>query len=87
MTSLTTFYLSRIIGNRVYNNSGNFIGVVKDLLVDNVPATEIDSSDRALVSGIKLKIHKENKYYFFTNFNVSKIKGKIRWCPGWSKIL
>jgi CBS domain-containing protein/sporulation protein YlmC with PRC-barrel domain len=78
MTSLTTFYLSRIIGKKVYDNSGNFIGVVKDLLVDNVPASEIDSSDRALVSGIKLKIRKEIKSYFFTNFNVSKINGKIK---------
>ena len=34
MTLVSTFYFSRIIGNKVYSQSGNQIGKLKDLVVD-----------------------------------------------------
>ena len=33
MTSFTTFYLSRLIGRKVYDAEGKVIGIVKDLLI------------------------------------------------------
>ena len=34
MTSQITFYLSQVIGNKIYNANGERIGRIKDLLVD-----------------------------------------------------
>ncbi|MEI6696729.1 MAG: CBS domain-containing protein [Bacteroidota bacterium] len=75
MTSFTTFYLSRIIGKKAFDNNGKFIGIVKDLLVDadssNYP------SGHPIVNGIKIKFKKEIVYYSFEYFRIEKLKGKI----------
>jgi len=76
MTSITTFYLSRIIGLRATDSNGSFLGVVKDLLVD------ADSSNsptgHPVLKGIKLKTNLGGVFYSFQNFHVEKGRGKLK---------
>ncbi len=76
MTSFTTFYLSRIIGNKAFDSSGNAIGVILDLLIFSMPNGQGDPSAQQLVRGIKLRIDREIKFFSFHYFNVIKT-GKI----------
>jgi CBS domain-containing protein/sporulation protein YlmC with PRC-barrel domain len=76
MTSFTTFYLSRIIGNKVFDSSGNAIGIILDLLIFSMPNGQGDPSAQQLVRGIKLRINREIKFFSFQHFNVIKT-GKI----------
>jgi magnesium transporter len=73
MTSLTTFYLSGIIGKETFGADGDAIGVIKDLLVNAAPTGQNDPNHQ-LVTGVKLKIHKETKFYSFNNFRVVKAR-------------
>jgi len=79
MTSFKTFYLSRILGRKVYDTNGRFIGIVKDLLIDTGPGTANQQPPfgRPVVSGIKLKIKKELKLFSFRYFEITKIDRKI----------
>ena len=63
MTSLTTFYLSGIIGKEVFGADGDAIGVIKDLLINTAPSGQNDPNQQ-LVLGIKLKIHKGDQVLF-----------------------
>jgi magnesium transporter len=73
MTSLTTFFLSGIIGKEVFGADGDAIGVIRDLLVNSVPSGQNDPNQQ-LVTGIKLKIDKETKFYSFNAFRVVKAR-------------
>jgi len=73
MTSLTTFYLSGIIGKEVFGADGDAIGVVKDLLISTVPSGQNDPSEQ-LIIGAKLKIGKEIRFYSFSGFRVVKAR-------------
>jgi magnesium transporter len=73
MTSLTTFYLSGIIGKEAFGADGDAIGIVKDLLVNAAP-TGINDPNQQLVIGVKLKIKKESKFYSFKSFIVTKAR-------------
>jgi CBS domain-containing protein len=73
MTSLTTFYLSGIIGKEAFGADGDAIGVVKDLLVNASPQGHNDPSSQ-LVTGVKLKINKEARFYSFKTFRVVKAR-------------
>jgi magnesium transporter len=73
MTSLTTFYLSGIIGKVAFGADGDDIGVIKDLLVNAVPSGNNDQNQQ-LVIGVKLRIHKETKIYSFKSFRVTKVR-------------
>jgi magnesium transporter len=73
MTSLTTFYLSGIIGKEVFGADGDDIGVIKDLLINAVPSGQNDP-DQQLVTGVKLKIGKDTRLYSFNSFRVSKAR-------------
>ncbi len=73
MTSLTTFYLSGIIGKEVFDADGEAIGRIKDLLINTAPSGSNDPNEQ-LVTGIKLKIHKELKFYSFNTFRVVKAR-------------
>ncbi len=75
MSTFTTFYLSRIIGRKVYDPEGHFIGIVKDLLANSDSSRH--SLGRLLIEGIKLKRNKKTSIYSFKNFHVEKIRGKI----------
>ena len=76
MKILVTFYLSSIIGKRVYDTNNNFVGTVKDLLVDS--DTSNYSSGRPPVNGIKIKFKNQIFFYSFQYFHVEKFKNKIK---------
>jgi CBS domain-containing protein/flagellar motility protein MotE (MotC chaperone)/sporulation protein YlmC with PRC-barrel domain len=76
MTSLTTFYLSGIIGKEAFGADGDSIGIIKDLLVSGVPSGQNDPAQQ-LVSGIRLRIHKETKTFSFNSFRVVKARENI----------
>lgn len=69
MVSITKFYLSRIIGNRVYAASNEPIGRIKDVLVDTNYA-------RPKVVGLKLKIGKALKTIDYNCFDITKEHGQ-----------
>jgi magnesium transporter len=73
MTSLTTFYLSGIIGKEAFSADGDAIGIIKDLLVNTMPSGNSDPNQQ-LVIGVRLKIKKEIKFYSFNSFRVSKAR-------------
>jgi len=76
MTSITTFYLSRVIGQKAFDSSNNCIGIVKDLLVDRDSSTH--SSGHPVVNGIKIKHDKLIAFYSFQNFHIEKTNGKTK---------
>jgi hypothetical protein len=69
MTSLTTFYLSGIIGKEAFGADGDAIGVIKDLLVNAVPSGQNDPNQQ-LVTGVLLRIRSEAKFYSFKTFRI-----------------
>jgi CBS domain-containing protein/sporulation protein YlmC with PRC-barrel domain len=73
MTSLTTFFLSRIIGKRVKDSNGKVLGIVKDLCIDNNPSSQNNLTGRPRVTGVHLKVQGEVKAYAFDSFVVTKI--------------
>jgi magnesium transporter len=76
VTTITTFYLSRIVGIRVYDSRGKFLGRVKDLLVESDSANF--TSGHPAVTGIKIKRNKQIACYSFQQFQVDKHNGKIK---------
>lgn len=77
MANLSTFYLSRIIGKRVYDTEGKKIGIVKDLLVDTLTANPNDTPDKPKVIGVKAKTSKGIKIYSFEFIDVFRIEGRL----------
>jgi magnesium transporter len=76
MTSLTTFYLSGIIGKEVFGADGDAIGIIKDLLVNAVPSGHTDPNQQ-LVTGVQLKIRKDTRFCSFNSFRVVKARETI----------
>ena len=73
MVSLTTFYLSGIIGKEAFDADGEAIGVIRDLLVNAVPSGQNDPNQQ-LVTGVRLRIGKVTKFYSFGTFRVVKAR-------------
>jgi magnesium transporter len=73
MTSLTTFYLSGIIGKEAFSADGDAIGIVRDLLVNAMPSGQ-NEPDQQLVIGVRLKIQRETRFYSFKSFMVTKAR-------------
>jgi len=73
MTSLTTFYLSGIIGKEAFDSDGDAVGIIKDLLISAVPSGQNDPNAQ-LVKGIRLKIKKDSRFYSFKTFRVVKAR-------------
>jgi magnesium transporter len=76
MTSFTTFYLSRIIGARVYTAEGRAIGRVKDLLILFHQASQ--TFERPVVIGIKIKTGRLIETYSFEFIEIEKTHGRLR---------
>nr|WP_320039011.1 CBS domain-containing protein [uncultured Bacteroides sp.] len=70
-----TFYLSRVIGRKIFDVNGQYIGIVKDLLVN---ADNTNQTERPLVTGIKIKSPDKTGFYSFEHFKVQKINGKLK---------
>jgi magnesium transporter len=86
MTTLTTFYLSRLIGKEAFDTDGEAVGVIKDLLISSLPGMLNDPANQ-LVIGVKLKTGKETGYYSFSSFRVAKAREKLNvTCKGLEKI-
>lgn len=76
MTSQITFYLSQIIGSRIYDLNGNNLGKVIDIIVDtNQQSTKNKKSFRPIIVGIKTKINGKISYL---DFGSIKIESKLR---------
>ena len=63
MVSLTTFYLSGIIGKEAFGADGDAIGVIKDLLVNAVPSGQNDPNQQ-LVYGSQAQDQKSYEVLF-----------------------
>jgi len=77
MTSTVPFFLSRIIGAKVFDPERNFVGTVKDLLLSADLSTNQESIERPVVHGISLKIKNQVNHFSFDHFEVSKKKRKL----------
>jgi CBS domain-containing protein/sporulation protein YlmC with PRC-barrel domain len=73
MVSLTTFYLSGIVGKEAFGADGDAIGVIRDLLVSAVPSGQNDPNQQ-MITGVALRIRKETKFYSFKTFRVTKAR-------------
>ncbi|MCX6321721.1 MAG: CBS domain-containing protein [Bacteroidia bacterium] len=86
MTSLTTFYLSGIIGKEAFGADGDAIGIIKDLLVNAMPSGQNDPNQQ-LVTGVRLRIRKETRFYSFNSFRVVKTREIINvTCSGLTEL-
>ncbi len=78
MTSTVPFFLSRIIGAKVFDPERNFVGTVKDLLLSADLSTNQEPIERPVVQGISLKIKNQVNHFSFDHFEVSKKKRKLQ---------
>ena len=75
MSSFTTFYLSRIVGKTVIDANGGKVGVVKDLFIDT--DNDINTTEKPMVSAIRLKKDGDEKIFSFTSFKVTKKNSQL----------
>ncbi len=73
MTSLTTFFLSGIIGKEAFDSDGDAVGVIRDLMISAAPSGQNDPGSQLLM-GVKLRIRKETKFFSFSTFRVVKAR-------------
>lgn len=66
---MNSFYLSRILGNKIYTKDHEVIGRIKDFAVNN-------DLKNPLVIGIKVKTHEGIRYLDWNNVNVTKENGQ-----------
>jgi magnesium transporter len=66
---MNSFYLSRILGNKIYTSDHQIIGKIKDFAVNN-------DLKNPLVIGVKVKTDEGIKYLDWNNVNVTKEKGQ-----------
>lgn len=76
MTTITTFYLSRIVGVKAYDSEGKYLGIVKDLLVESDSSNF--TSGHPAITGIKIKRGKQVTFFQFQYFHVDKSNGNIK---------
>jgi len=74
MTSTVPFFLSRIIGAKVFDPANKFVGTVKDLLLSAELSANPEPIERPVVHGISLKINNQVNQFSFDHFEVSKKK-------------
>jgi len=75
MTSITTFYLSRLIGKKVVDLNGKYLGIVKDLLAESDSSNY--SAGHPVIHGIKLKLKNQVGFYSFQDFKIEKLNGSV----------
>jgi magnesium transporter len=71
MISVSTFFFSRITGNRVYSPEGSSIGRLRDLIAD-------PSFKRPKIVAAVISTRDGLKTISFSNFNITKVKGQYR---------
>jgi len=78
MPALTTYYLSRLIGRKIYDIKGKCIGKLADLLLeylDYQPKNGENSKPRVI--GIKIKNGSSFEFYAFESFTINKNEKNI----------
>jgi CBS domain-containing protein/sporulation protein YlmC with PRC-barrel domain len=78
MTSLTTFFLSRIIGKKITGSDGKSVGIIKDVLIDASPVNHTDAADKPMVIGFMVKLKKDIRYFSIQNFQITKINTTLK---------
>jgi len=78
MTAQTTFYLSQIIGIKLYDSNGNSIGKILDFIIYHFsPANHPDDDAfRPVVVGVKAKIDGKIRFISFKHIEISHIENK-----------
>jgi magnesium transporter len=76
MTALTTFYLSQILGMKIYSRDNEVIGHVLDLLVYSDQSLT-DEPARPNVVAVKTGSRTHPVYYNFSYFEINRHKDKI----------
>src|ERR1035437_6692697 len=80
MLDVKTFYLSRVLGRKVFSQSGDTIGRVQDILVN------VQSKNPHIIA-IKLNIKGKSRLVDFSNFTISKVnKQYVFQCTNSDKI-
>lgn len=69
MYSVSTFYLSRVLGKKVFSESNGVLGKVKDILVDV-------ESGKPQVIALKIKTGRESIIVDFSSFIITEEKGQ-----------
>ena len=69
MLQVSTFYLSRILGNKVFSRDGDTVGRIKDMVVD-------EGFIRPKVIALVIKAGKVEKTMDFSSVTISKSKGQ-----------
>jgi magnesium transporter len=76
MTALTTFYLSQVLGMKIYSRDNEVIGHVLDLLVYSDPSFS-DEPARPNVVAVKTGSRTHPVYYNFSYFEINRNKDNI----------
>lgn len=77
MTSTIPFFLSRIIGAKVFDPANHFVGTVKDLLLSSEVSSNQEILEKPIVHGISLKIDNKVNHFSFDYFEVTKRNRKL----------
>lgn len=77
MTSTVPFFLSRILGAKVFDPDRHVVGIVKDLLLSSELTATREIIERPVVYGISLQIGKQINHFSFDYFEVTKKNGKL----------
>ena len=78
MTSQITFFLSQIIGVKLYNAEGDSIGKIIDVIIDaSHPTFPEDDSFRPMVVAIKTKIDGKIRFLKSKHIEISRIEKKF----------
>ena len=77
MTFQKTFYLSQILGRKIFDAQDNYLGKIKDLLIDiqSIHADNIPQIKPRLI-GVKLKKNNIIRYISYDTVDISKFKGR-----------
>jgi magnesium transporter len=72
MTSLITFYLSRLLGKNVFDPNGQKLGRLKDLLIETMHNDSNGYNERPRVIAVRMRVHNRIALYDFKHFEFIK---------------
>jgi CBS domain-containing protein len=87
MTSLTTFYLSRLLGCNIYDTRDNVLGRIHDVYVRIYPSLEENQENRPQVVGFQVRINGKNEDAVLEKFQIVKFENRYKvQCQGMSVV-
>lgn len=79
MTALTTFYLSQLLGLKAFTEKGEYLGVIRDLLILNEPENPfLKEPFRPRIMAVETGSKSEPVFYDFRFFEVLRNKNEYR---------